>query len=142
MMPRVRSNPALIGIGVIVLAFAAGVGSGVSADRFLAHRSAPNRRVVQDMSGVLDQLALTASQRREAQAILEREAPHSERAMVELAARLRRISDSVDAELRLILTPAQRVKLDSLRHPPTFILKHEESSGMSTFDTLYQPAKR
>lgn len=74
-------------------------------------------------------------------ASLHRETPRSERAMLELAARLHRISDSVDSELRVILTPAQRFKLDSLRHPLTFILKHEDSSGASTVDTVYLPAK-
>ncbi|HEY5087195.1 MAG TPA: hypothetical protein VII66_07575 [Gemmatimonadaceae bacterium] len=136
-----RSDPAFVGVVLFVLAFAAGVGSGVAGERLIAHRSVAATRTVEDMSGVLDQLVLTDEQRRQAQAILNRETPRSERAMLELAARLHRISDSVDSELRVILTPAQRFKLDSLRRPLTFILKHEASSGASTVDTVYLPAK-
>jgi hypothetical protein len=142
MTSRVRSDSAWIGIALIALAFAAGAGSGVATERLVAHRSAGNTRVVQDMSEVLDQLGLTGEQRRQAQAILDREAPRSQRAMLQLAAQLRAVSDSVDAELRVVLTPAQRVKLDSLRHPPTFILKHQDSTGMSTVDTVYPPPAR
>ena len=133
------SDPALIGVVLFVLVFFAGVGLGVAGDRLIAHRSFHATRVVEDMSGVLDQLVLTAAQRRQAQAILNQETPRSERAMMDLAARLRSISDSVDSELRVILTPAQRLKLDSLRHPPTFILKHQDSSGASKVDTLLVP---
>ncbi|MDQ2889722.1 MAG: hypothetical protein M3R65_04080 [Gemmatimonadota bacterium] len=137
----VRSDPAFVGVALLVLAFAAGVGSGVVADRLAARGSVAEAHTVQDMSGVLDQLVLSDQQRRQAQVILNRETPRSERAMVELAARLRSISDSVDSELRVILTPAQRIKLDSLRHPLTFILKHEDSSGASRVDTVYPRAK-
>jgi hypothetical protein len=141
MTTGVRSDPTVIGIALLVLAFAAGIGTGVAAERLLIHRSAHDTRIVQDMSGVLDQLQLSAEQRREAQAILNREAPRSERAMLSLAAELRNISDSVDAELRVILTPAQRIRLDSLRHAPTFILKRQDEHGASTVDTVYPPHK-
>lgn len=136
-----RSDPAFIGIMLLVLAFAAGVGSGIAADRLVAHRSVAATPTGQDMSVVLGQLVLTDEQRSRAQAILNRETPRSERAMLELAAQLRSISDSVDSELRVILTRSQRIKLDSLRHPPTFILKHEDSSGAIKVDTVYPPAK-
>lgn len=142
MTRRVRTDPTVLGIGLIALAFAAGVGSGVAGDRLATRRSAPDTRVVHDMSGVLDRLGLTGEQRRQAQAILDREAPRSQRAMIELATQLRSISDSVDAELRRMLTPAQRVQLDRLRRRPTFILKHQDDSGTSRVDTVYPSAAR
>lgn len=136
-----RSDPTIIGIALLVLTFAAGIGTGVAVDRLLIHQSVHDTRVVQDMSDVLDQLQLSSGQRRQAQAILNRETPRSERVMLEMASQLRSISDSVDAELRVILTPAQRIRLDSLRHPPTFLLKRQDPSGASTVDTVYPPAK-
>lgn len=137
-----RSDPAFVGVVLFILVFAAGIGSGVAGDRLLAHRSAAAARPVLDISGVLDQLKLTDEQRRQALAILNQETPRSELAMMQLAARLRSISDSVDSQLRVLLTPAQRIKLDSLRHPPVFILKHKDGSGASTVDTVYPTPKR
>ena len=137
-----RMTPLRTGLALLVLTFAAGVGIGAAAERLLVAASPHGARVFDDMSPVLDALRLSTRQRREAQAILNRNAPRSERAMVELAGRLRSISDSVDAELRTILTAAQQRSLDSLRHPITFILKHTDGNGASAIDTVVPPKTR
>ncbi len=142
MNARFGSSSTLIGIALIALAFVAGVGSGIAGYRLFVREVTVKTRIVQDMSGILDELTLTNAQRKQAQAILDRGAPRSQSAMVELAARLRNISDSVDAELRSILTPEQRLKLDSLRRPPTFVLRRRDSSGASTVDTIFPRPKR
>lgn len=142
MNTRIGSNSTLIGIALIALAFVAGATSGFAADRLLIRGATMKTRIVPDMSGVLDELALTGEQRRQAQVILDRGAPRAQNAMVELAARLRNISDSVDVELRSILTLEQRLKLDSLRRPAVFVLKRKDSTGASRVDTVYPLRKR
>ena len=61
--------------------------------------------------------------------------------MRELAERLQNVSDSLDAELRAILTPPQRARLDSLRRRPLFMLKRKTPGSATTVDTLF-PAPR
>ena len=115
-------------LSLVALAFAAGAFAGVVGDRLLA----PRVRIgatVGDMSGVLDRLALTSAQRAQAEAIVARTAPRSRAVMLELAERLRLVADSVDAELRAILTPEQRLRLDSLRREPRLLLKRKVSTG-------------
>jgi hypothetical protein len=68
---------------------------------------------------------------------MERSAPRSERAMRDVAERLQNVSDSVDAELRAILTPSQRARLDSLRRQPMFMLKRKTRGNATTVDTLF-----
>jgi len=47
------------------------------------------------------------------------------------------VADSVDAELRTILTPEQRLRLDSLKREPRFILKRKVVTPIGTkVDTL------
>jgi Spy/CpxP family protein refolding chaperone len=138
-----RSRSALIGIALFALAFVAGAAAGVAGDRFFHRGMTVRTRFVQDMSGVLDQLGLTHAQRTQARAILDRSGPRSREVMLEVGARLRGISDSVDAELRSILTPEQRSKLDSLRRPATFVLRRKDPSGATSVDTVYPvPTRR
>jgi hypothetical protein len=89
------------------------------------------------MSPVLDELQLTPRQRSQADSILERSAPRSEEAMREVAERLQRVSDSLDAELRAILTAQQRARLNSLRRRPIFMLKRKTPGSATTVDTLF-----
>ena len=57
--------------------------------------------------------------------------------MLELADRLKIVGDSVDAELRAILTPEQRVRRDSLRRDPRLMLKRKTVTPEGTrVDTL------
>lgn len=142
MNTRYRTRSTLIGIALIALAFAAGAAAGAAVDRYLNRGMMIRTRIVGDMSGILDQLGLTAAQRTQAQAILDRSAPRSREVMLEVGARLRSISDSVDAELRSILTPAQRLKLDSLRRPAKLVLRRKDPSGATSVDTVHPLPKR
>ena len=61
--------------------------------------------------------------------------------MVEMAERLRAISDSVDGELRGILDPTQRVRLDSLRRERPVMIKRKMVSpdGRTSVDSVVLP---
>jgi hypothetical protein len=108
-----------------LLAFTvAGAASGIAIDR-AAQPTKVLKLVDGDMTAVLDKLALTPAQRAQADEILRRRAPGAEATLLEAAARLRSISDSLDAELHAVLTPGQRARLDSLRTKPTFILRRK-----------------
>jgi Spy/CpxP family protein refolding chaperone len=119
--------------------FVAGVAIGVIGDRLLARKPVITTRIVNDIGRVYDQLRLTAEQRVKADSIMTRRAPRSEELMVELAERLRSVSDSVDSELRAILTPEQRGRLDSLRanQPPLMLKRKTVTPGGSTVDTFF-----
>lgn len=126
---------------LLLLVFVAGVGAGVAADRLLVARPVQRTRIVNDMSGVLDRLGLSAEQRREADEIVQRRGSRTEDAMRRLAQELRSEADSVDAALRAILTVEQRARLDSLRRDPIFMLKRKGTGSGVTIDTVF-PVRR
>lgn len=122
---------------VLALAFVAGASAGIAGDRLLAPRIRL-RAAAGDMSKVFDRLGLTGEQRSDAEAIVARSAPRSHAIMMEAAERLRAVADSVDAELRAILTPKQRLLLDSLPREPRILLKRKVVTPRGTkIDTLY-----
>ena len=137
MIPEKRFRPRLIGAALLALTFVAGAAAGVTADRLWAPSLTIRARVTQDMSPVLDKLSLTPEQRSQAEAIIQRSAPRTEQAMLEIGERLRRVSDSVDAELRAILTTAQRARLDSLKRQPMLMLKRKRPGSPATVDTVF-----
>ena len=109
---------------LVLLAFVAGASAGILGDR-LTSPHLQIRATLDDMSRVLDRLDLTPEQRRHADSIVRRREPRAREVLIELGERLQRVADSVDAELRTILTPAQRVRLDSLRTEPRLVLKRK-----------------
>ena len=122
-----RENPKKLSVAVatlVVLAFVTGASAGVAGDRLVAPRLTI-RTTLGDMSGTLDRLGLTTEQRRQADAIVARSEPRSREVLIELGERLRLVADSVDAELRSILTAEQRLRLDSLRTAPRLMLKRK-----------------
>jgi Spy/CpxP family protein refolding chaperone len=137
MMPE-RSRSRVIAVALLALAFVAGAAAGAAADRVFTSKPFIRTQITRDMSGVLDRLALTPQQRAKADSIIQRSAPRTEAAMLEIAERLRTVSDSVDAELRAILTAEQRTRLDSLRRQPLFMLKRKTPGGTKV-DTLRSP---
>jgi hypothetical protein len=88
---------------------------------------------------LLDRLDLTPEQRRAADSVLRESSPRSEAAMREMVPRLAAIADSVNADLRRLLTPAQRAKFDSLTRAPKFLLKRKDSTGIVRVDTIQRP---
>jgi uncharacterized membrane-anchored protein YjiN (DUF445 family) len=137
MTPEKKSRSRAVAWALLALAFVAGAVVGVAADRMLTPKTTMRARITRDMSGTLDKLGLSPEQRARAEAIIERSAPRSEQAMREIAERLQSVSDSVDAEVRTILTVEQRSRLDSLRRQPIFMLKRKTSGSAMTVDTLF-----
>ena len=137
MMLEKTSHSRAVALLLLALAFVAGAAAGVTIDRLFPPESIPGTRITRDMSGPLDRLDLTPQQRAQADSIMERSAPRAERAMRDVAERLQNVSDSLDAELRAILTPPQRARLDSLRRQPIFMLKRKSSGSKMTVDTLF-----
>ena len=128
--PRTRA------ITVLVLVFVAGAAASHAAA--LVWRRARFRATIEspDMGPVLDGLRLSLDQRRRAAAILSRSEPRAESILVETAGRLQEIADSVNDELRAILTPDQQRLLDSERRGPIFVVKRKGSNGSVTVDTV------
>jgi hypothetical protein len=133
------SRSRAVGFILLGVVFGAGVATGVVIDRWMIPRKVVHARLVGDMSRVLDSLSLTPEQRMHAERIVERSAPRTEAAMLEVGERLQTVADSVDAELRAILTPEQRTRLDALRRRPTIMLKRKvkEPGGRTSVDTVY-----
>lgn len=130
-------NRPVRGLLLLLAVFAAGVGAGIGVDRAITTGSTLETRLSTDMPAVLGRLGLTAEQRRGVDSLLERSRPRAQAAMAELVPRLGAIADSLDAELRQILTPAQRARLDSLGGQGLLVLKRKRSGpGGVKVDTL------
>ena len=96
-----------------------------------------------DMSAVLDRLELTREQRRRADSIVARSAPRSEAIMLEVGERLQAVADTVDRELRAVLTAEQQTLLDSMRTGPRLVLKRKDSgSSGARVDTVVAPGTK
>jgi Spy/CpxP family protein refolding chaperone len=131
------SRSRFIGLALIAMAFLVGLTAGLAVERLMVPRLPAGLRIVNDMSSILDKLSLTPEQRTRADAIIRQSGPRTREAMLEVAQRLRSVSDSVDAELRAVLTPEQRMTLDSLRRQSTLILKRKRPAGNGmTVDTI------
>lgn len=127
---------------LMLLAFVAGASAGVAGDRLLTPR-VRLRATFDDMSRVFDRLQLTAEQRRQAEGIVAGSAPRTRAVMLELGERLQRVADSVDLELRAILTPEQRLRLDSLRSDSRLLLKQKViTPGGIRVDTLLDTTRK
>ena len=131
-------KPTLLAGGLLAVVFTAGAAAGVAGDRWLSPSAESGVRVTRDFSTILDELDLGTDQRRQAQTLLEQSAPRSEAILRDVAEQLQQVADSVDAELRELLSPTQRAKLDSLRRGPLFVIKRK-SSGGTTVDTVARP---
>ena len=131
---------ALFGVLVAVV-FVAGIAVGVISDRLAIRSPGIAMPLIKTpgMSGVMNSIELTPQQRAQAESIVLRRSPRSESLMIELGQQLHAVSDSIDAELRLILTPAQRARLDSLRIPqPQLMIKRQvQTPSGITVDTIF-----
>jgi Spy/CpxP family protein refolding chaperone len=122
---------------LLAAVFAAGALAGAAVDRALVPRPTIRTRIGTSTGGVLDSLGLAPEQRRRVDAALERGRPRIEAAMRDVLPRLRAVSDSIDAEVRAILTAEQRARLDALRArgaggTPRLILKQQTKGPEST----------
>ena len=129
----------LRGLLVLLVVFAAGLLAGFVLNRLFPPRPALTTRLSIQMPEVLDRLGLTAAQRHAADSILEQSAPRAESVLRATVPRLSAIADSVEAELRQILTPEQSVLLDSLKKK-MFVLKRKTvGPGGTKVDTVPIP---
>jgi Spy/CpxP family protein refolding chaperone len=133
--PRAR----IVGIMALLAVFVAGGAAGVAADRLWSSGRGIRVKLEARNSGILDKLGLTPEQRSRAEAIMERKTPRTEGMLMEVGERLQLIADSVDAELRAILTPEQRMRLDSLGAGQRLLLKRKvvRPGGGETTDTVF-----
>ena len=125
---RVRAQ----GIVILIVAFLAGGVLGVAAERIRAVRSAPLRPFGRpfDTSGqhppgrlprFYERLDLSQAQRESMRAILERARPKTDSLMRQTFPLIRMYMDSIQQELRAVLTEDQREQLDremGARRPP------------------------
>lgn len=114
---------------LLLVVFAAGLATGLGIERAWLPRSLLKTRLTAQMPEVLDRLGLSPEQRRAADSILERGAPRAETALRVMVPRLSAIADSLDAELRQLLTPAQRARLDSLGGTKRMLLLKRKTVG-------------
>lgn len=116
--PRtVRLTTALL----LVATFAAGTLSGAGLGRWLSYRPAPPPPP--PMMAPFEEVGLTAEQRHKTIAIMERHRPEFEATFRETFPKLRAINEQIEREVREVLTPEQRTKLDEVKkrrhdHPP------------------------
>jgi hypothetical protein len=121
------------GVILLVACFVAGIAVGVAGDRALRDNPGPVVRFTSSLPDALDKLDLTREQRQAADSLLAQRTPRTDAVMREAIPRLAAIADSLDAELRALLTPAQRTKLDSLKVGRLLLLKRGGKA-----DTLYR----
>lgn len=129
-------NRRALGIVALLATFLAGAAAGAAMTRLFSRTQMNATLKTGDMSAVLDDLQLSSEQRLTADSILARSEPQTEATMRELAERLARIADSVDAQLRATLTPEQRRRLDQMQRKQLFVLKHKSKTGSEVVDTV------
>jgi hypothetical protein len=133
-----KANAKIVAAVTVLGVFVAGVVVGFSVDRMTQPKKILKTYIAGDIPGMLEKLDLTSAQRTRANEILERQSPAAEAVLRSTAERLRLIADSLDAELRAILTPAQRARMDSLRPARPFVLRKKSPGPNGTIhvDTL------
>ena len=125
-LARTERLSALIAVLAFLATFVAGLFAGAAGVRVLETRSAPPRgRLVTVHAGMpapLAGLGLTARQQQAIRAVFERYQPRSDSLLRALLPGLRTVTESVDRDVRAVLTPAQRAQLDALRHTEPMLL--------------------
>ena len=133
---------------VVVLTFAAGLTAGHALARAQLRPPGPQTAILRptwDPASLLDSLSLSPEQRVRAESLFAGSEPRTRAVLNDVSERLRAISDSIDVELRAMLTPDQRRRLDSLRPTPRVIFKRKrlgDSGATIRVDTLVGGGKR
>lgn len=118
---RVRAK----GIAILLLTFLVGGLAGAAFERARASRSTPEptapwweaRRGAGRpgrLPPMFRELNLTDEQRARIREIMERGRPRTDEVLNEMLPRLRAVTDSIQGEIRSVLTPEQAAQLDSL----------------------------
>ncbi len=134
----------LQGIALLVLAFLSGAVAGGAVERVRdRHPPRGGRAELGFLKGpngiplAFEKLDLTPTQRRQIAEILERRRPAADSILRSSLPRLRVMMDSTRSEIRAVLTPAQRTKLDQLFGRP-----HTGSTMRAIFVPPSRPAER
>lgn len=123
-LPRPSRRARLLGIGLLVVTFAAGMLAGAAFDHALAAREpAPAQEPGWHCHGphgkktsmILDQLELSAAQRARVDAVMARRRAQADAFWEREGPRMRGIVDSTRVEIRAILSAQQRAEYDRLR---------------------------
>ena len=102
------------GAVLIVLIFAVGVLAGGAFERVRARHGPPMRRMMQpgELPGPFGKLELTEDQRTRIVEIFDSARPRTDAILQEMMPRLQAIQDSIQADIREVLTPEQVALLD------------------------------
>ena len=112
----------LQGIALLFLAFVVGILAGAAGERLRATRDEPGRPFARgpgmfrpgELPPWYEELDLTPEQREKITEIFEQGRPLTDSIMREMLPRIRAVTGSIRAEIRSLLTPEQREKLDDL----------------------------
>ncbi|HEU0015834.1 MAG TPA: hypothetical protein VFQ45_19305 [Longimicrobium sp.] len=115
----------LLVLGSFVAVFGAGAAAGLAWERtrgavgpgFRVHVKDGRARVE-----ALEELGLTGDQRRRIEQVFARAQPRTDAVLHQMLPRLRAVTDSINAEIQAILTPAQRRRLGRLEPRRVFEL--------------------
>ncbi|HEX9728255.1 MAG TPA: hypothetical protein VGA37_07120 [Gemmatimonadales bacterium] len=120
----------LQGVALVAIAFAAGVLAGFAGERVRATRARPalerapwergafrQRSPRGGIPGFYEQLGLSDDQRAQIHRIVEANQPRTEAVIAQSMPLILATMDSVRLEIREVLTPAQRARLDSITPP-------------------------
>lgn len=107
----------MMGFAVLVIMFAVGALSGAATMRVASTDKAVSseRTERRQRPGLFERLDLTAEQRTQVDAIMERRKGEVDAFWSEHGPQLRAIMDSARAEIRLVLTPEQRALEEQFR---------------------------
>lgn len=108
-----------IGAALLCLAFVAGALSGAAWTRTRRNGVNVQVRLTSELPRELRRLDLTATQADTLRRILGAGHMRTLAVLRELEPRMRGVMDTVDAQIRAVLTPTQRVRLDSTRRRMT-----------------------
>jgi hypothetical protein len=123
---KVRLLTAFLLVATFAFGTVTGVGLALWARSDLRHGHPPGPPPFGPLP--LHELGLSPEQRERADAIFERHRPELDAVLQEGFPKVRRINDQIESEVREILTPEQRARLDQLkarrppRHGPPFPL--------------------
>lgn len=114
--PRKRNLVALL---ILVATFVVGAGAGAGLHASFGPRGGPRHpgkgARLHRLPPPIEELELTADQRKQAEALVEKYHPRFEALFAESFPRVRALRDEMDAELLPLLTEEQRVRFEELK---------------------------
>ena len=126
----------LRGLALLAVTFVAGLAAGMAVERVRVRTAMPFPEedifmVRAELPPPLELLDLTPAQRRQVESLLERRRLQTEAIMREPMPRLRAITDSLQVELRSVLTTEQQKKFNRLMPPfPPFGVEPVPEGGV------------